>query len=83
MAIGNKLGLTDEDFDAIVAAASACTAAAAAGGASVDDACGAAAAVAVSDEWSQHDDKRERETLLRAQIEMDLQRTMPGYLPAA
>jgi hypothetical protein len=92
MAIGNKLGLTDEDFDARVAAASEYTAAAAAaavaavaaaaGCASVADVDGAAAAVAtiqhVNDEPCHDDDKRERESLLRAQIEMDLQRTMPG-----
>jgi hypothetical protein len=82
MAIGNKLGLTDEDFDARVAAASAYTAAAATGRASVADVDGAAAGVPaiqhVSDEPGDDDDKRQLESLLRAQIEMDLQRTMPG-----
>jgi hypothetical protein len=82
MAIGNALGLTDEDFDArIDAAAAHADAAAAHADAAAAHADAAAAARGVS--WSSGsdadggDDKQHREVVLRAQIEMDLQRTMP------
>jgi hypothetical protein len=93
MAIGNRLGLTDDDFDARVAAANADAAppaadsgvvrgtAAGANDSAADAVAAAAAAAAVTfaiDETTHDgDDKAEREALLRAQIEMDLQRTMP------
>jgi len=70
MAIGNVLGLTDDDFDARVDAAAADAAAFAAG-----DRVGAGASADCDADGG--GDKRETETLLRAQIEMDLQRTMP------
>ena len=92
MAIGNRLGLSDDDFDARVAAANADAAAPAAdsgvvpgAAAGANDsaaeataaAAAAAATFAIDETTHDGDDKAEREALLRAQIEMDLQRTMP------
>ncbi len=80
MAIGNSLGLTDEDFDSRVTAANASAASAAdtEHSASVSTAAAADSAVAAA-EVANHDadDIAEREATLRNQIEMDLQRTMP------
>lgn len=84
MAVGNRLGLTDDDFDARVAAASAGACSASASHASALSAAdGDTAAVHDASSTSHdgahftEDDKRQAEALLRAQIEMDLQRTMP------
>ena len=79
MAIGNALGLTDEDFDEKVAAAGAYAAAAAAAGGGHAGAGDGAATTAPDDCSRSADEKRENESILRAQIEMDQQRTMPRY----
>jgi hypothetical protein len=84
MAVGNKLGLTDEDYDARVSAASAgaysASAIHASAGSAADGDTAAAHDVSSTSHDGTHftdDDKRQAEALLRAQIEMDLQRTMP------
>ncbi len=77
MAVGNTLGLTDEDFDVKVAAAEAYAVSLAA---AADAGSGCAGEGGVSDDCSRSAvEKRENESILRAQIEMDLQRTMPRY----
>jgi hypothetical protein len=87
MAVGNKLGLTDDDFDgrvyvASADAASGTAAAAAAGGGGGGgdvDATSVHGVTSMTTDVTYYtdDDKRQTEALLRAQIEMDLQRTMP------
>jgi hypothetical protein len=75
VAIGNKLGLTDADFDERVAAAAVIdTTSSAAPGSSCSNVASTADALGCD-----ADEKRQQEVVLRAQIEMDLQRTMPRY----